>query len=121
MFLVLCRDFVDGRATKNRLTALQPHLAYIETILDKIVVAGPLCDDLGDDFGGDVGDDLGADVGNGVGGAITGSLLIYNVDSESAARGLLEADPYYHADIWELIEIRRFRPVAGEWVGGKNW
>ena len=100
MYLVLCRDFADERSAKNRLTALRSHLAYIETILEKIVVAGPLRDDFT--------------------AAITGSLLIYNVDSEAAARGLLEADPYYHADIWESVEIRRFQPVAGEWVGGKT-
>jgi uncharacterized protein YciI len=104
MFLVLCRDFADGRSAKNRLKALPEHLAYIETILEKIAVAGPQREH---------GDD--------VTGAITGSLLIYNVDSEAAARGLLEADPYYHADIWETVEISRFQPVAGSWIGGKVW
>jgi uncharacterized protein YciI len=116
MFLALCRDFADGRSAKIRLSALQPHLTYIEAILDKIVVAGPLrgTGETGATGGtGENGDDAIA--------AITGSLLIYNVDSEAAARELLEADPYFSADIWESVEIRNFQPVAGEWIGGKTW
>ncbi|MFM7460594.1 MAG: hypothetical protein ACKO15_07130 [Burkholderiales bacterium] len=44
MFRVLCRDFAEARSAKNLPTALQPRLAYIETILDNIVVAVPLHD-----------------------------------------------------------------------------
>jgi uncharacterized protein YciI len=113
MYLVLCRDFADGRSATNRLTALQEHLAYIETIHDKIMVAGPLRETGGT---GSIGGNV-----DRVEFAITGSLLVYSVDSEAAARRLLEADPYFSADVWESVEIRRFQPVAGEWVGGKTW
>jgi hypothetical protein len=30
-------------------------------------------------------------------------------------------DPYSSAAIWERVEIRPFRGVAGRWVGGAAW
>jgi uncharacterized protein YciI len=100
MFVVICTDYSDGRAVVNRHTALAAHLAYIETIVDRILVAGPLR--------------------AAVGGGIVGSLLIYKVESEEEARALLEADPYFAADIWASVEFKRFNAAVGEWVSGTD-
>ncbi|CAM3164233.1 YCII-related domain-containing protein [Sphingomonas antarctica] len=78
---------------------LAAHLAYAETIVDRIAVGGPLRD-------GDT--DL-------------GSLILLRVDSQAEARTILENDPYYRAGVWTNIQIRPFRAVIGDWVGGKTW
>jgi uncharacterized protein len=54
-------------------------------------------------------------------GPTIGSLLVYKAASEAQARALLEADPYFRADIWASVEIQPFWAVAGDWVGGKTW
>jgi uncharacterized protein len=100
MFAAICHDHVDGRAKANRLAALKPHLAYIESVMHKIAVAGPLRDSQGE---------------------IIGSLLIYRVSTLAEAEGLLHADPYHAADIWAHVSVQPFTAVAGEWVGGKTW
>lgn len=41
-WLVLCRDVEDSKALRERY--LQAHLAYIETVMDRVAVAGPLAD-----------------------------------------------------------------------------
>ncbi len=87
----------DGR----RQTNLQAHLAYIENILDKIRVAGPLMNDAGE--------------------RPVGSLLIVEVDTLAEAREILECDPYFEAGVWSAVSIEPFLGVAGEWVGGKSW
>jgi uncharacterized protein len=100
MFVAICHDYEDGRAIRNRVEALSAHLAYIESILHHIAVAGPI---RGDD------------------GIIMGSILIYKTSNEAEARAWLEADPYFSADIWRQTSISPFHAVAGEWVGGKTW
>jgi hypothetical protein len=79
---------------------LAAHLQYAESILDRIAVGGPLRAGNGPDLG---------------------SLIVLKAESEAEARSILEADPYYRAGVWERSEIRPFRPVIGEWVGGRNW
>lgn len=76
------------------------HLAYVETNIDRYLVAGPLKDAQGN---------------------VNGSLIIVKADSESDARSFLEQDPYYAADFWDAISIQQFNGVAGDWVGGKTW
>lgn len=78
---------------------LAAHLAYAETVLDRIAVGGPMRD----------------------GDAYFGSLIILKADNEVDARAVLEADPYFKAGVWARTEIRPFRAVIGEWVGGKTW
>jgi hypothetical protein len=79
---------------------LKAHLDYAARIIDKIAVGGPLREGNEPDFG---------------------SLIVLKADSEREAQAILEADPYYQAGVWERSEIRPFRPVIGEWVGGRNW
>lgn len=98
LFAVIARDLPG--AEPKRLAARPAHFAYVETILDRIAVAGPLRD---------------------AAGGFVGSMLIYDVPDAAAARALLEADPYFQAGIWDNPEIHPFTAAAGQWIGGKIW
>ncbi|MFT7289515.1 MAG: hypothetical protein ACI87W_003652 [Halieaceae bacterium] len=77
------------------------HLAYIESILDSIQVAGPLWENEGEN--------------------VDASTIIYRTDSLDDAKQLLEADPNHKAGIYASVRWFKIYPAAGEWVGGKNW
>ena len=98
-WLVICRDAPDSAALRR--DHLRAHLAYIEKIMERISVAGPLFADAA--------------------GAMNGSCFIYGTDDPEEARRLLRNDPYYLAGVYEHVEMRAFRPVAGDWVGGAAW
>jgi uncharacterized protein len=83
-----------------RRDARDAHFAHIETVLDKIDVAGPLKNDDGDNIG---------------------SLFIVKVANRADAEAFLRADPYFAAGIWQRWEIHPFLPAAGKWIGGKTW
>lgn len=87
-------------ATAMRMEKLKEHLAHVGAHIDRLAVAGPLRDPAG---------------------AFVGSLLIVKADSEADARALIEADPYFKADIWSDVDVNAFGAVAGDWVGGKTW
>lgn len=97
--IVYCQD--RSGADDLRKEFLADHFAYIETILERIAVAGPMRDRSG--------------------GRIIGSCFIYHTDDEAEARELLENDPYYTAGIYDQIEYHQFLGAAGSWVGGKIW
>jgi uncharacterized protein len=42
----------------------------------------------------------------------SGSLIIYDVDSEDAARALWAADPYTTGGVTELLSVREWNPVV---------
>lgn len=98
LYAVISRDTAD--AERRRAEARDAHFAHIETILDKVAVAGPLKD---------------------AAGRFTGSLVVLRADSEAEARAILESDPYYRAGVWEDIRIEAFTAAAGDWIGGKIW
>ena len=98
-WLVICCDAADSAALRR--DHLQAHLTYIEQVMDRISVAGPLLTDTAD--------------------AMNGSCFIYRTDDLDEARSLLHNDPYYRAGVYGRIEIRAFRPVAGVWVDGASW
>jgi uncharacterized protein len=100
MFMVLCRDAPGDTPGLERQRLLQAHLDHVETVMDRLWVAGPL---------------RGAD------GGIVGSLLIVDAADEAEARALIARDPYAGALIWDRVEYRAFKGVAGKWVGGKAW
>lgn len=91
-------DSINAPALRKQ--HLNAHLDYAAGIIDRIAVGGPLRASGGPDYG---------------------SLIIIRASSEDDARAVLEADPYYQAGVWEKSEIRPFRPVIGEWIGGKAW
>ncbi len=97
LFAFLCRDGENGKTLRERL--LEDHLAYIESVMEKIAVAGPLKD----------------------GDTTVGSLLIIKAENEAEARKTFEGDPYFAAGVWHSIRVDHFLGVAGDWVGGAAW
>jgi uncharacterized protein len=83
-----------------RATAQQAHMQHIDTVFDKIAIAGPIRDDEGNSIG---------------------SLFVLKVATSEEAEAILRADPYFKAGVWERWEIHPFLPAAGEWIGGKIW
>jgi uncharacterized protein len=83
-----------------RAEARAAHFAHIETILDRVAVAGPLKDSDGN---------------------IVGSLVVLKCDSADEAEAILKSDPYFAAGVWARWDIHPFLPAAGEWIGGKIW
>ena len=98
-WLVLCRDVADAGALRRR--HLERHLAYIESMMDRIAVAGPLAETVGGDF--------------------EGSVFVYLTDDRAVAESLLHNDPYFQAGLYGEVEFHAFRAVAGAWVGGAAW
>lgn len=97
---VICTDGPGPDAARLRAERLADHLAHVEAILDRILVAGPLSD---------------------AEGRTCGSLLILEVASIAEARRLMAADPYSVPGIWDSVTFQEFRAVAGAWVGGATW
>ncbi|MDO6560467.1 YciI family protein [Paraglaciecola chathamensis] len=93
-----CVDKTPSQQDK-RLENLGAHLAWVESNMAQICVAGPLKQDE----------------------QIVGSLYILDASTVQQAKTLLFSDPYYLADIWASIKIQTFNAYAGTWVGGKNW
>lgn len=100
MIAVIARYAAGDGPAAARQTLLAGHLAHVETVLDQIFVAGPLLD----------GD-----------GAMVGSLLVFDVADVAAAQALMARDPYHGGGIWDQIDYRVYKAVAGSWVGGKTW
>lgn len=99
--IVHCTDYQRDDVQQKRLEFMNGHLNHVESIMDKIIVAGPM---FADDNA-----------------TIVGSMFIYNTDNKEQALSYLKADPYYAADIWEKISINVFRGAIGDAVGGKAY
>lgn len=97
--IALCRDHAG--AAQLRRDVLSAHLAYIETVMDRVAVAGPLRSEAG--------------------GPTTGSCFIYDTDDLAEARQLLEADPYYSNGLYAEVSMRHMTAAAGQWIGVKTW
>ena len=96
---VICHDVPDSQAARK--AAAQDHLRYIQAILDRLALAGPL-------FSPD-------------GQRMIGSLYVFKTGNLDEARRWLEADPYFAAGFWQSIDHRPFLPAAGDFVGGTIW
>lgn len=99
--MAVCTDRPGQEAQDARLEFMQGHLDHVETILDHILVAGPVFADDGK--------------------TIIGSTLIYKTDDKEQARKWLEADPYFKAPIWQSVEFHLFRGALGDAVGGVTY
>jgi len=98
-YLVICRDRA-GSDTARR-SHLRAHLAYVEQIIERIRVAGPLVEESD--------------------GGYRSSCFVYRAQNQAEALALLHADPYFRAGVYTRTEIHEFRAVAGTWVGGCAW
>ncbi len=91
----------DGRGPhERRMAARAEHFACIETVMDRIAMAGPL---------------------HTQDGGFAGSVLVYDVPDKAAACALLAGDPHAAADVWESVELHPFTAAVGTWIPGKVW
>ena len=97
--MVVCRDGPEGE--QRRAAASAAHLAYIETVLDEINVAGPLYDAAGL--------------------RTVGSIFCYRTKDLARAREILENDPYFKSGVFASVEYFPYLPAAGHYIGGKIW
>ena len=97
--LFICHDKGDSSALREQYR--EAHFAYIERVMDQLLMAGPL--------------DSGQE------GGPTGSLFIYATDDPERATQLLHNDPYFTAGIYGSVDMRQFLPAAGTWIGGGIW
>jgi len=97
-FAAYCIDAPGAEAPRRE--HLAAHLAYVEKVMDRLLLAGPLKD---------------------AEGLVVGSLIVLGVATEAEARQLLDGDPYFRAGVWQDVRLERFLPVAGTLVGGRNW
>jgi hypothetical protein len=97
--VVVCRDGPQG--PQARAAATQAHLAYIDTVIGEINLAGPLYDEAGL--------------------KMVGSLYSLRTQSLARAREIIENDPYYRAGVFESVEYFPHLPAAGHYLGGKIW
>ena len=98
-WLVICRDIDDSASLRREY--LDRHLAYIDTVMDEVAVAGPFADSPGGDF--------------------VGSCFIYRTDDRAVAESLLRNDPYSEAGLYREVTFHALRIAAGTWVGGDAW
>lgn len=101
-FAFICTD--DGNQDEVRARHLIEHLRYVESVLDKIVIAGPC-------MPSDDSDDR----------QFQGSIMVYQADSEAEAQALFDGDPYVKNGVWKKVRVMPFAPVAGQLIGGKTW
>jgi len=101
-FLVTCTDIEDrDQASGLRRQHLAAHLRHVEEIMGDIAVAGPLVDHGSESY--------------------TSSCFIFQAANRDSAMTILKGDPYFQAGLYAHCDCREFKPVAGLWVGGKNW
>jgi uncharacterized protein YciI len=100
-WIAICRDATGRDTAALRSAHRDRHFAYIESILERVLAAGPLAEP------GSHGH--------------RSSLFIYDVASEAEARALLEADPYFTAGIYGEVCLEPWWPAAGRWLGGTIW
>ena len=93
IFAVRMYDSPDAPTLRKQ--HLAEHLAYVETILPQILVAGAL---------------------TGQGDSPAGSLGVMNMPDQAALEAVMQADPYWQNGVWERYEILPFNPVVGDWV-----
>lgn len=100
-WIALCHDRADIDTSTLRRAERDRHFAYIETILDRLLVAGPLAPREAGEW--------------------RASLFVYAVEERTEAELLLQADPYHQAGIYGTVQFMRFTPAAGRWIGGTVW
>jgi len=97
--ICFCKDHPDS--AELRRTNTPEHLAYVESILHRILIAGPLLENGLEDS--------------------SASCFIYDTDDREEALQLLHNDPYYKAGVYADVHCQHFLPAAGAWIGGKIW
>jgi len=97
--IVICQDSEHAQTLRQQ--HLQEHFDYIESIIDKLAIAGPINQQQADHY--------------------DGSCFIYNTDDMQEAKRLFENDPYAKNGVYYANSFATFLPAAGSWIGGKIW
>ena len=90
LYVMICEDRPDS--LELRMATRSAHLAFIDTVLEQVRLAGPMLSDDGE--------------------RMLGSLFIIEADSLEAARALNARDPYLQAGLFGKVTIRPFRQVV---------
>ena len=101
-YAFFCKD--GGDKTQLRNEHAKAHLDHVQTVMDRIVLAGPCPPSDADDSRN-----------------CEGSLLIFEADTPEEAWELFNSDPYAKVGIWDDVQMMAFNPVAGSLIGGKAW
>ncbi|MGV1013546.1 MAG: YciI family protein [Methyloceanibacter sp.] len=87
LYALICTDKPDSLALRK---ANRPeHLAYLESLGEALVFAGPFIDTDGE--------------------TMNGSLIVVEAPSLDAARAIIEGDPFAKAGIFAEVDIRPWR------------
>lgn len=89
LYMILCID--KPGAAELRAANRSAHLAYAESVGDRLVFGGPLLSDDGQ--------------------AMVGSMLVLECDDRAGADAFVADDPYGKAGLFERVEIRPWRKV----------
>jgi hypothetical protein len=90
LYVMICEDKPDSQ--ELRMATRTAHLAFIDTVVDQVRLAGPM---LSDD-----------------GARMLGSMFVVEAESLEAARDLNARDPYTRAGLFGNVTIRPFRQVV---------
>jgi uncharacterized protein YciI len=97
--MVICRDVADSGPLRD--AVMGDHMAYIETILDRLKLAGPLFDAQGMDP--------------------QGSYYCVATQDPREALAIVHNDPLYKAGVFASVQVHTTMLAAGSLVGGKVW
>ncbi len=86
LFALLCIDKPGSAEIRTR--TRPDHVAYLNSLGDKMKLAGPFLDDAGDP---------------------TGSLVVVEAENRAAAEIMAADDPYKKAGLFSSVEIRAWR------------
>ncbi len=99
VFLVIARDAPGSAELRDR--ELDAHLEYVEKRCDQYLICGPMREP---------GEE-----------ALVGSFFLLVAENETAARALIEGDPYVEAGTYASIEVKSAVASAGRFIGGVIW
>ena len=89
LFALICED--KPESLELRLANREKHLAYVDTLSERIRLAGPMLSDDGE--------------------GMVGSLFIIEADSADEIAAINAEDPYTLAGLFGRVTIRPFRQV----------
>lgn len=87
-FIVICKD--KENSLGKRLANRNFHLKYLQTLKEKLVMAGPILDDSKNP---------------------KGSILVIKFENKKKLEEFLKKDPYTKVNLFETVEIELFKRV----------
>ncbi len=90
-FILFCVD--KPNSLELRMATRERHLAYIQSRMSEVRIAGPMFNDAGD---------------------MAGSMLIVDVADKAAAEAFTAADPYNQAGLFERVDVKPIKVTFGQ-------